>query len=96
MFFAVGVDKEDYARPLYRRDIFYSGSVLHIPQFRSQPDVNTYVASITTIPDALPPEKEGRCWRNIPLPKAAKDILRQMLDMSLLKVGTSGGLPYLN
>ncbi len=28
------VDKSDYARPLYRRDIFYSGSVLHIPEFR--------------------------------------------------------------
>ncbi len=36
--------------------------------------------------DELPPEKESRCWRSVPLPKAAKDILRQMLDCSLLKV----------
>ena len=80
-----GVDKEDYARPLYRRDIFYSGSILHIHEFRSQPDFKQYVASITTIPNEISPDKEGRIWKTIPLPKAAKDILRQMLDPSLLR-----------
>ena len=34
-----GVTKMDYMRPLYRKDIFYSGSIRHIPQFQSNPDV---------------------------------------------------------
>ncbi len=80
-----GIQKEDYARPLYRRDIFYSGSILHIPQFRSQPSMHKYVASITTIPQAVAPEKESKLWGCLPIPKAAKDILKQMLDVSMLK-----------
>ena len=39
-----GIQKEDYARPLYRKDIFYSGSVMHITEFRSQPDIRSYVS----------------------------------------------------
>ena len=81
-----GIAKEDYARPLYRRDIFYSGSILHISEFRSQPNFKQYVASITAIPNELPPEKESTFWKSLPIPKAAKDILKQMLDLSLLKV----------
>jgi MFS family permease len=80
-----GVEKSDLARPLYRRDIFYSGSVLHIPQFRSQPDVGRYAASITTIPGNVAPEKESKIWGCLPIPKTAKDILKQMLDLSMLK-----------
>lgn len=82
---AKGVNKSDYARPMYRRDIFYSGSMLHVPQFRSQPDVTSYVASVTTIPDAVPPEEETGCWKYLCFSKVAKDILKEMLDISLLK-----------
>ena len=66
----------------------FSGSILHIPNFRSQPDVKMYVASITTIPNDVPPEKESRVWRCMPIPKVAKDVLKEMLDVSLLKVST--------
>ena len=79
-----GVHKEDYARPMYRKDIFYSGSVLHIAHFNSQPDVKTYIKSVTSIPAAVPPEKESCIWNCLRLPKAAKDILKEMLDVSLL------------
>lgn len=78
------VPKEDYARPLYRKDIFYSGSIIHIPQFQSQPDMNSYITSITTIPGTLMVEKESWIWDYICISKAAKDTLREMLDFSLL------------
>lgn len=80
-----GVAKTDYMRPMYRKDIFYSGSIRHIPQFQSQPDVKTYLVSTTSIPAAVPPEKESCIWRCLNVPKAAKDILKEMLDLSLLK-----------
>ncbi|CAH1797665.1 unnamed protein product [Owenia fusiformis] len=77
------IQKQDYAKPLYRKDIFLSGSVLNIPQFRSQPNVKSYVTSITTIPDSVAPEKESKCWSCVP--KSAKDTLQMMLDISILK-----------
>ena len=79
-----GIDKTDYARPLYRKDIFYSGSVLQIPEFNSQPDVKTYIKSVTSIPTSVAPEKESCIWSCVRVPKAAKDILKEMLDISLL------------
>ncbi|GAB1603166.1 monocarboxylate transporter 7-like isoform X2 [Argonauta hians] len=78
------VPKEDYARPLYRKDIFYSGSIVHIPQFQSQPDMTSYITSITTIPGVIPAETTSAFWDYICIPKAAKDTLREMLDFSLL------------
>ena len=50
---SLSVSKKDLARPLYRKDIFYSGSVLNIPQFQSQPDMKSYITSITTIPGEM-------------------------------------------
>ena len=44
---------------IFRQDIFYSGSVLAIPQFRSQPDCRSYVKSITTIPGEFRDEVDG-------------------------------------
>ena len=85
----VRVLKEDYARPLYRKDIFYSGSIMHIPQFRSQPEIRTYLASITTIPrpeaDEHDPLSSNRFCRCLCLPKSVRDTLREMLDVSLFK-----------
>ena len=80
-----GILKEDYARPLYRKDIFYSGSVMHITEFRSQPDVRSYVRSITSIPRDNEPEQESIIWRCLRVPKVAKHVLQDMLDLSLFK-----------
>lgn len=80
-----GIHKADYARPLYRSDIFYSGSIVQIPEYRSQPDVRNYVKSVTMIPDEIPAEHECCLWRYLPVSKAAKDTLKQMTDFSLLR-----------
>ena len=80
-----GILKEDYARPLYRKDIFYSGSVMRITEFRSQPDVRSYVRSITSIPRDNEPEKESIIWRCLRVPKVAKHVLQDMLDLALFK-----------
>jgi hypothetical protein len=79
------IEKRDYARPLYRQDIFYSGSVNRIPAYTSQPDMRSYITSITTIPGEveLPPSS---VWDSCTcLPKSIVDTLRDMLDFSLLK-----------
>ncbi|XP_074653250.1 monocarboxylate transporter 12-like [Tubulanus polymorphus] len=78
------IKKEDYARPMYRRDIFYSGSVANIHQFRSQPDIKSYITSITEIPQADTYESKCFLWRCPCLPKAVADTLMNMMDCSLL------------
>nr|KAG5700444.1 hypothetical protein BaRGS_010357 [Batillaria attramentaria] len=83
---SLSVSKKDLARPLYRKDIFYSGSVLNIPQFRSQPDMKSYITSITTIPGELAYlTGESKVLRFLCLPQSCSDTLQEMLDMSLLK-----------
>ncbi|BFZ25545.1 hypothetical protein BsWGS_28584 [Bradybaena similaris] len=74
------VSKDDLARPLYRKDIFYSGSVSNIPEFHSQPDMQSYIASITVIPRE---SAVGRLCSCLPTP--VQDVLGEMLDVSLLK-----------
>ncbi|KAK8782394.1 hypothetical protein V5799_016265, partial [Amblyomma americanum] len=89
--------KKDIARPMYRKDIFYSGSVVNLPEYRlSQGDVRSYVASVLTIPAAdtvpaasgvdLPDGKPGAlCPPCLRLPASMTDTLADMLDMELLK-----------
>lgn len=44
-------NRKNLARPLYRKDIFYSGSIVNLPQYRqSKADIRSYMASVTTIP----------------------------------------------
>ena len=38
------------SKPMHRQDIFYSGSVASLPQYKSQPDVHSYITSVTVIP----------------------------------------------
>ena len=79
------IPKEDYARPMYRKDIFYSGSIRHLPEFQSNPNVTSYVQSMTSIPDTTPPEDESKCSKLCCLPKVSTDVFKTMLDVSLLK-----------
>jgi len=74
--------KELYVKPMYRKDIFYSGSMLHIPQYQSTPDIRTYVASITDVPDEDAKsihDSKCRC-----IPKEMRDALFSMMDFTLL------------
>jgi len=77
-----GVHKDDFARPLYRRDIFYSGSVLHVDEFRSVPDVHTYVKTVTSVPRDTP------CC--VPISKAAYDTLTQVGLLMFWKFNIGG------
>lgn len=76
--------KDDFARPLYKKDIFYSGSIVHIPQFRSQPNIDSYVTSITSIPGVSEVPKTSVWDHCTCLPKSVVDTLKEMLDFSLL------------
>ena len=72
-----GVHKGDFARPLYRRDIFYSGSLLHVDKFYSAPDVHKYVKSVTSVPGSMEPERSYTLCHCIPISKASYDTLTQ-------------------
>lgn len=72
------------SRPMYRKDIFYSGSIDHIPQYRSSPDIKTYITSITSIPGVTEVAKPSVWDKCTCLPKTVTDIMREMLDFSLL------------
>lgn len=51
-------------RPLSRKDIFYSGSIVNLPEFhQSQKSLTNYRQSIMSIPKAKELESEGsRKW----------------------------------
>ena len=69
--------------PMYRKDIFYSGSLLNIPQYKSNPDL--YVTSVTSLPDVIPDKDDWALFRCLNLSPEMRDAIRQMLDFSLLK-----------
>ncbi|ELT99746.1 hypothetical protein CAPTEDRAFT_22666, partial [Capitella teleta] len=54
-------EKDDMNRPMYRQDIFYSGSVTSIVEYaQSNDDMTSYMASIASIPPP-PPEDDHSC-----------------------------------
>ncbi|KAL5004781.1 hypothetical protein ScPMuIL_018237 [Solemya velum] len=71
--------------PMYRKDIFYSASLLNIPMYKSHPEL--YVTSITSIPDQIGDSQEWRIFRIFQISPEFRDVLREMLDFSLLKDG---------
>ena len=80
------ITSKDYSRPMYKKDIFYSGSIININEFRSQPSMTSYIASITSIPgETVIDQVDGRIhkWCSC-LPKPVADVLSEMLDISLL------------
>ena len=76
---------KDMERPMYRKDIFYSGSVQNLPEYKSNQDMQAYVKSVTSIPCDIPPEKDGLLWSCLRFFKSMTDTLREMMDFSLLK-----------
>ena len=48
-----GIDMHNLARPLYRKDIFYSGSVLNVHHEKPDMSIKSYVASVTSIPNQV-------------------------------------------
>lgn len=43
-------EKSEMVRPLSRKDIFYSGSVMNLPEYQSQKSLQSYRQSIMSIP----------------------------------------------
>lgn len=77
------VSTTDNPRPLYRDDIFFSGSVTRLPQYQSQTSLG-YHMSVTRLPTQqdVREEKEMSCRL---CPQMVKRTLATMLDISLLK-----------
>lgn len=81
--------KSESARPFYRDDVFYSGSLVRLPQYTSSESVEQYHASVTHIPreviheivEEMEGEDEGGCCKACPT--AAKAVLTKMFDFSL-------------
>ncbi|XP_067928354.1 monocarboxylate transporter 14-like [Watersipora subatra] len=77
------VSTADLSRPLYRKDIFYSGSVLNVSPVKSRLSLKSYVASIASLPSVQERQSRLKCLNSLPKPMA--DILAEMLDLSVLK-----------
>lgn len=77
------VRKEEALRPFYRQDILFSASLIRLPEFRSQPDIEHYHFSIIRIPEHREETKSSVWWRCGCSPTMV-DTFSQMLDFSLL------------
>lgn len=78
-----GATQREAARPLYRQDIFYSGSVTSIAEYRSTADMTSYLQSYTSMPT---PGGDSGAVADCCLPLWA--VLVRMLDFTLLKSAT--------
>ena len=69
----------DMRRPLYRKDIFYSGSIANLKEFKvSNQDM-------TSIPDdVIPDYKTGCLWACARMCKSLTDTMKEMMDFSLM------------
>ena len=77
--------QHEVARPMYRADIFYSGSVRNLREYSASGNMEEYVASVTSIPQ-VPDDEDPDSCRAKCMP--ALSVLRSMLDFSLLKSPT--------
>ncbi|CAH1141987.1 unnamed protein product [Phyllotreta striolata] len=81
-------EKAQMVRPMSRKDIFYSGSVLNLPEYKSQKSLANYRQSILSLPQLKTDDDDGSPGDICPclvLPDSFKSALSQMLDVSLLK-----------
>ncbi|XP_019864725.1 monocarboxylate transporter 3 isoform X2 [Aethina tumida] len=82
-------EKSLMVRPLSRKDIFYSGSIVNLPEYhQSQKSLTNYRQSIMSIPKMRSADDDGSPGDICPclvLPDSFKSALSTMMDMSLLK-----------
>jgi len=84
-------------RPLSRKDIFYSGSIVQLPEFQSQKSLTSYRQSILNLPKAAgmhdmpddgysPQKQKPKVCPCFPSGTGAcKSAMAQMMDFSLMK-----------
>ncbi|KAK8721255.1 hypothetical protein OTU49_012858 [Cherax quadricarinatus] len=80
--------RTETARPFYREDIFYSGSLCRLPEYRSSESVDRYHQSVTHLPpmeDIAEEEDSGRCRC---CPTALTNVITRIFDFSLLSSPT--------
>ncbi|XP_065084879.1 monocarboxylate transporter 12-like [Ochlerotatus camptorhynchus] len=73
----------DATRPMYRDDIFFTGSLVRIPQYQSQTSLG-YHMSVTRLPTQADVEEIEESSCKI-CPEAVRRTLATMLDMTLLR-----------
>lgn len=73
----------DGTRPMYRDDIFFTGSLVRIPQYQSQTSLG-YHMSVTRLPTQNDVQEAEEQTCKI-CPEAVRRTLATMLDMTLLK-----------
>ncbi|XP_022185604.2 monocarboxylate transporter 3 [Nilaparvata lugens] len=91
------IAKKDLIRPMSRKDIFYSGSVINLPEFQSQRSIAGYRASVISLSRRSGREatvsadrvSDKNAFAEIfsccALPDSMKSVLASTLDVSLLK-----------
>ncbi|XP_041979789.1 monocarboxylate transporter 3 isoform X2 [Aricia agestis] len=77
-------------RPMSRKDIFYSGSVLNLPQYQSQKSLQGYRNSVLSLPQSrqtgdLERQEQYSLCPCLSLPASFRSALASMLDVSLLR-----------
>ncbi|XP_011145464.1 monocarboxylate transporter 3 isoform X1 [Harpegnathos saltator] len=87
-------EKPMMVRPLSRKDIFYSGSVVNLPEYQSQKSLANYRQSVISLPKSVRGDMKDVDVEKAPqqplcpclvLPDSFKEALATMMDMSLLK-----------
>lgn len=77
--------RQDVSRPMYRDDIFFSGSLAKLPQYRSQTSLG-YHLSVTHMPTQQDIQEEEDDESKCAIcPEAVRRTLSTMLDVSLFK-----------
>ena len=73
---------QELMKPLHRQDIFYGWSIASLPQYKSQPDLKSYIASVTVIPQVTSLPEEDRLCQCIP--QDTLQWLKNCLDLAIL------------
>ena len=73
---------QELVKPVHRQDIFYGGSIASLPQYKSQPDLKSYIASVTVIPQVTSLPEEDRLCQCIP--QDTLQWLKNCLDLAIL------------
>lgn len=85
-------ERREMVRPMARKDIFYSGSVMNLPEYKSQKSLASYRQSVISLPkyaqergDVVDYEKGTDLCPCLSLPESFKSTLAAMMDVTLLK-----------
>lgn len=73
--------RREMARPMYKKDILYSGSMHRVTEFDASPSVHHYRKSTVSVPA----EDMASCWDHCPYSQPVVNVLREMLDPCLFK-----------